>query len=238
MGKIGITEKGDAGLNFAWAGRLDEVDFAILISKNLNDKLIAGCIAHMGKVLLHLTVTGYGGTIIEPNVPKLEWTRSQVEVLKEYGYPMEQVVLRLDPIIPTPKGIQNAENVLKLFADSGIKRCRYSLIDEYNHVKSRYQQHGITPAYDGFAPTPVMIENTLKMLDNYRDVFEFEACAENTPDRLGCISEKDVKIMGCETRLFSSSFQRGNCVCPSNKLELLDEPRQCSHGCLYCYWRD
>ena len=34
MYKIGITEAGDAGIDRSWANRLDEVDGAILITKN------------------------------------------------------------------------------------------------------------------------------------------------------------------------------------------------------------
>lgn len=237
MGKIGITERGDAGLDFSWASRLNEVDFAILISKNLNDKLVAGCIAHMGKVILHLTVTGYGATIVEPNVPTMEYNREQIEVLKRYGFPINQVVLRLDPIIPTSKGIAKAEAVLELFKDSGITRCRYSFVDEYNHVKERYSGAGINCAYGGFEPSEVMIINTLKMLEHYREIYEFEACAENTPDKLACISQKDTLVMQSGTTLIGSAFQRGRCGCPSNKLELLDSQQQCPHGCLYCYWK-
>lgn len=40
--RIGITERGDAGLDFAWVDKIknNKVDAAVLITKNLNDKFI------------------------------------------------------------------------------------------------------------------------------------------------------------------------------------------------------
>lgn len=35
---IGITERGDAGLDLSWTHRLSAMDGAILITKNLNDR--------------------------------------------------------------------------------------------------------------------------------------------------------------------------------------------------------
>ena len=37
---IGITECGDAGLDFSWVEQMPAMDFAILITKNVNDKFI------------------------------------------------------------------------------------------------------------------------------------------------------------------------------------------------------
>lgn len=36
--RIGITERGDAGLDLSWTHRLSAMDGAILITKNLNDR--------------------------------------------------------------------------------------------------------------------------------------------------------------------------------------------------------
>ena len=37
---IGITECGDAGLDFSWVEQMPAMDFAVLITKNVNDKFI------------------------------------------------------------------------------------------------------------------------------------------------------------------------------------------------------
>lgn len=38
--KIGVTERGDPSIDFTWTKKLDKMDGAILITKNLTDKVI------------------------------------------------------------------------------------------------------------------------------------------------------------------------------------------------------
>jgi hypothetical protein len=58
---IGITERGDAGLDLSWADRLSEVDGAILITKNPRPKFQKVVMEASKPVIIHFTVTGYGG---------------------------------------------------------------------------------------------------------------------------------------------------------------------------------
>lgn len=67
--KIGITEAGDAGLDLSWEDKLQNVDRAVLITKNITPEFIKLVIRNKDKLIVHTTITGYGGTIIEPNVP-------------------------------------------------------------------------------------------------------------------------------------------------------------------------
>ena len=69
--KFGITEAGDAGLDFSWADKL--LDGNIIITKHLttkNTQLLKLLIENQDKIILHATCTGFGGTKMEPNVPK------------------------------------------------------------------------------------------------------------------------------------------------------------------------
>lgn len=238
MFKVGITERGDAGLDLSWVDKL--LDLNILITKSVNDKFIEKLMeSHNSgyKIILHATCTGLGGKKIEPNVPAPEWTHSQVVDLIEAGFPAEQIVLRIDPIIPTERGIETAQNVLELFRDIEILRVRYSFLDMYPHVKERLRQAGLPVRYESFHAPREMINNALNMLDFYSDIFEFESCAEDTPHQLGCVSHKDLNIFGITADLSGTSNQRKGCLCVANKTELLTQKKQCKHGCLYCYWR-
>lgn len=69
--KIGITEYGDAGVDFRWENKLKEIDGVILITKNLNDTFIKKVLNHMSEIpiVVHCTCTGWGHTRMEPNVP-------------------------------------------------------------------------------------------------------------------------------------------------------------------------
>jgi len=97
---IGITERGDAGLNFYWEKEygLRNCDGIILITKHLSDHFIERAAKYNS--IVHATITGHGGTVIEPNVPSAD------ESAKLFGklvdtLGIDRVVLRIDPIIPT-----------------------------------------------------------------------------------------------------------------------------------------
>lgn len=236
MIKVGITERGDAGIDFSWVDKL--LDANIIISKNLNNRLIEELLNHKEKIIFHMTCTGYGETVIEPNVNPLLWTRRQAENLIDMGFPIKQIVLRVDPIIPTEKGIYKTDDVLDCFKNVGIKRLRYSFLDIYPHVKQRFEKSVIKIPYSTFTAPQEMINNALEMLDCYKTIYEFESCAEKTPHQLGCISQKDFDILGITDTAKPAGFQRSGCMCIAGKTELLNSKTRCPHRCLYCYWKD
>jgi DNA repair photolyase len=230
---IGITESGDAGLDFSWVDQVPLMDFSVLITKNLNDKFIKNVINQKEKIIVHATITGMGGSIVEPKVPKPEWSLNQLKKLINSGFPAEQIVLRVDPIIPTESGINLAVRVIKAASGLGIRRCRISVLDLYKHVAIRFENAGIpVPNYN----VAESYQKIIKALTPYMNEWEFEACAENVPFKLGCISQKDADILNSKVTLIGNKGQRRGCLCPRNKHELLTHRSQCPHGCLYCYW--
>lgn len=59
--KIGITERGDAGLDYTWATKLNQMDGVILITKNLSDKFIQtvkDCYDSYPNIIVHAGCTG------------------------------------------------------------------------------------------------------------------------------------------------------------------------------------
>lgn len=237
---FGITEAGDAGLDLSWANKLLEGN--IIITKQLtcdNGKLINLLLKNQERIILHITCTGYGGTKMEPYVPKPFKVYQGARELIKMGFPVKQMVLRIDPIIPTKKGIEHIIEPLSLFKDIGIERVRYSIIDMYNHTKNRFlKEFGELP-FDGFQAPDYMVKNVLKTINPYRETYTFESCTENTPDKVGCISIKDYEILGLDTSdVIIGGFQRAGCMCCAGKTELLNNKKRCPSGCLYCYWRD
>ena len=234
--KVGITERGDAGVDFSWEKKLLPAN--IIISKDLNDKLIEKLVEHKDKVIFHMTCTGFGSSKLEPNVKSPVYTKEQFNKLINAGFPVNQVVLRIDPIIPVNWGIDVLNNMLQYFSDTGIKRVRYSFLDLYPHVKERFKQEGVALPYNTFCASDEMIANALNVIEKYSSIYEFEACAENTPHKLGCISNKDLSILGIESDEEPCGFQRKGCLCIAGKTELLTNKTRCKHKCLYCYWKD
>lgn len=238
---IGITEAGDPAFNLDIFDRLYQGN--IIISKNLTNKLIEKLLEHKDTCVLHITATGMGGSKIEPFVPTIEKTRKQLWCLIEGGFPIEQIVLRIDPIVPTNKGLLTAKNVLTLFSDLGIKRVRISFLDMYKHVKDRFDEENIKHPYEGFHASLVDRKNAfdeIVFLANELGYGVVETCGEPDFPSTPCLSQKDIDILHLTDviTLVGNKEQRHTCGCPANKKELIKgKPHQCDHKCLYCFWK-
>lgn len=236
--KIGITEAGDAGLDFSWVDKLFDIN--IIITKHLtikNERLIKALLENSNRIILHCTCTGYGGTKMERNVPTPSEVHDGVKYLIQSGFPVSHIVLRTDPIIPTEKGINRVKSIWDLFSDTGITRCRYSVIDMYPHTKERITaEYGEVP-FDTFRAPKKMMDAVKYAVENY-GTYNFESCAENLPEQVGCVSKRDFDILGVPFDNTEGGFQRKGCLCVAGKTELLNTKKRCPSGCLYCYWRD
>lgn len=255
--KIGITEAGDAGLDLSWVDKLDTVDGAIVITKCVTSPFYDAVLANKDKLIVHATFTGYGHSVLEPCVPPPYDEFDAIMALERAGFPNERIVIRVDPIIPTSKGVETAKNVIKTFMDVGFSRFRVSIVDMYPHVRERFKTATIPLPYgeSGFSPSAEQIQAVDEMLEDvskywslignrevFRDTLRIECCAEpslTNAIQCGCISGYDLKLLGLteEDEPDSPGFQRPKCLCYSGKTELLKHKERCSHGCLYCYWR-
>ena len=246
--RIGITEMGDASIDYSWVQKLDNVDGAILITKNVTDRFIEAVLQNYNKVIVHATTTGYGGTILEPNVMPVEKTMNQLEKLMNNGFSFRKIIMRVDPIIPTEKGIVTAESVIRQGYGKGIRRFRISVIDMYPHVRERFKKARIKLPYgEGFSASDTAftaVDDMCQRLYNDCAGISIECCAEpklNIPKHIGCISSVDFKVLGLpkpQEAEHTKGYQRKECLCCSCKTELLNNRYRCPNGCLYCYWKD
>lgn len=251
--KIGITERGDAGIDFTWLDKIlyNEVDGAILITKNITDEFInkvMNLYYKFPQLIIHCTCTGWGGTKIEPNVPTFITQLNQLNKLINSGFPKKQCVLRIDPIFPNKSGIKRVIDVLNKSYELGIlpdMRVRISVLDEYKHVKKRIREIGLNPIYgDNFYAPKSMMDSVKLELSKYN--LKFECCAEPYLNgdhfiHQGCISIEDIKLMGLNTSDIVKSINpqnRNGCMCLSCKTELLNKRNRCPHKCVYCFWKD
>lgn len=254
--KIGVTEAGDAGLDLSWVDKLGTVDGAIVITKCVSVSFHDAVLDNKDKLIVHATFTGYGGSILEPGVPDTYDEFDAIMALVKHGFPKEKVVIRVDPIIPTTKGINKALQVIQTFMDVGFPRFRVSIIDMYPHVRERFKQVGLPLPYgeSGFLPNAEQVhavDNMLKAASEYWETLEIrdsfpcklriESCAEpglTNAIRCGCISNYDLRLLGLtDSETDSLGYQRPNCMCYSGKTELLEHKKRCPHECLYCYWK-
>lgn len=245
--KIGITERGDAGIDFSWYNKLSTVDGAVIITKKLSDAFNNKLLTASKPVILHCTCTGWGGSWLEPNVNDYRTQLDYLTKLINAGFPAERIVLRVDPIIPTEEGLRRARAVLDYVLDNNIpvSRIRFSIYDEYNHVKERLRSLGHDSFYNGsFYAPKFMMDDVISTLSKYP--FTFETCAEDAlaakSDKFistGCVSLTDIALMQlpAPSSLTENMQNRRGCHCLSCKTELLTSKTQCPNGCVYCYWK-
>lgn len=252
--KIGITEAGDAGIEVdKWLSKLSTLDGAILITKNITPAFHNAVLDNKDKLIIHATITGFGKTILEPNVPlPFDQYNAVVRLVKD-GLPKERVVIRVDPIIPTQKGCQGVLEVIQHCMRMGFSRYRVSIIDMYPHVRKRFEQSNIFSPYGNkFTPSIKQVELVNRLLQKSKEYWNtlygstalrIESCAEPglTESKIcGCISDYDLKLLNLDIEdsdRDTIGYQRKNCLCYSGKIEMLDTKKQCPHQCLYCYWR-
>lgn len=246
--KIGITERGDAGIDFTWTQKLDSVDGAIIISKKLSPQLIDALLAAQKPVVFHCSCTGWGGSWLEPNNPDYVTQLENLRELVNKGFPADNIVLRIDPIFPSPEGMARVCNVLNYVTvhNVPVKRFRISVYDEYKHAKERIIASGHDAFYNGsFYANHDMMQFVIFTLTKYP--FVFETCAEdmlsqnsNSFIQTGCVSAKDIELMGLTLPddISENLQNRNGCHCLGVKTELLENRKRCPNGCLYCYWKD
>lgn len=270
--KIGITERGDAACDFAWVDKCEkhEVDGAVIITKKLT-KEVRDNLLKLYKngfpLILHATITGYGGSNMEPNVWEYEKSVKALKTLINNGFPISHIVIRIDPMFPGIFGMQWVKKLMYHLQEQGLFetgngiRFRMSIYDEYPHVRERVKKLNLSPMYNGsFQPSRSMIDHLVASLHDIRETLNalpnttvpvFETCAEDMLSReypqeyiqRGCISETDLEIMGFNPEIIrlykdENKQNRQGCHCLAIKTELLTERKQCPHGCIYCYWKN
>ena len=256
--KIGITERGDAGIDLSWENKLDTVDGAIILTKCLTGpKFQEVMLRHKEKLILHAGISGNGGTIYEPNVLPYGKSLDALQNLIDKGFPTSHIVLRCDPIIPNCDGLTNMKNMFEEFLNRNmnITRIRISVLDNYPHVRERFAEHGIDVLYNGyFQATANQFANIARIISDIfanHDEINIECCAEpklqeascnlnlKPIEWCGCCGFKDAEILGITlpTVCRVNPQNRKGCLCIDVKTELLTNPKPCPHKCIYCYWK-
>jgi hypothetical protein len=229
MAKVGITERGDAGLDLSWLDKLNagKVDAVIAITKNPGN--IPECLPN--NVIVHCTITGLGTTEWEPRclIPSRA-LRYYNWLVNEYGG--DRIVLRIDPIIPYDPWLSKAFEVLS----HRRGRVRVSFIDMYQHVRKRFlDAYGYE--FDKWEGLHSPLEMRIKIINEMKKTGDIEVCGEPGISCTGCVSVKDMEVFGIESS-GNLKRQREYCPCLSEKVELLSNKHPCANKCLYCYWKD
>ncbi len=221
---IGITERADPTVNLNWLPWVESGNPAILITKSPSRLL--PMLSVQNNVIIHCTITGLGGTAIEPSIydPSVE-IQAYHDLCRIFG--VSRVVLRIDPIIPW---LLSAAEYVRL-ASEAEERIRISFLDMYPHARTRFSKAGIDTS------AQVDFHALLSVRMAYYDALgEPEVCAEPGLPSTPCVGSADCAVLGVSPK-DNLRRQRLLCGCLGNKTELCNTLPRCSYGCLYCYWK-
>lgn len=212
--------------------RYPEESFWVLWTKNPKNLINSGM--DFRRVALQLTITGLGGSVLEPNVPQAEEVWKCAEQLISKGFNPSLINWRMDPLIPGYHTPEIVRSLARRAASLGIDRCTTSFITWYGHVKQRWPE-GIKTQRD--TTEQRRIAQTVKNVLNEFGIKLYGCTQPHLADIIQpskCIDgDYYASVTGFDFDTEKDPSQRKACGC--TKSIDIGRYRNCPHGCLYCY---
>lgn len=192
-----------------WDSRLGLVNviqsrFIGLCDKNFFEKLIV----NRKFIILHIICSGWGSSQFEPGVPDTAATYTGVKRIISMGFPVDQLVLSINPLFVNNSGLKRAKEVLDTFRDTGISRVRYKKfrLNESTHAEFLSRFHTIPKSKD------------IDICEYFRDYGYYRFSEE-------LLGQLDLAILG-----YGDKFNPD--LMPIR--ELIPDGCRCTGGCVYC----
>jgi hypothetical protein len=223
----------------------DRVHTVVLWSKHpapiLERGDLARCLKRYGQVFLHLTVTGMGGSWLEPGIPTDEETLGRLPALVDFLGGPERLTVRFDPIVrlrlPGGRVFTNRpyfSRVAEAAGRSGVERLVVSWMQSYPKVVRRLERFGVSveePSREGREE-----ETRGLFAEAGRLGLKVSACCDARLPVSSCIDGRLLSALhpaGEAAPLKKAGGQRPRCGCTASwDIGWYDA---CPGGCLYCY---
>jgi hypothetical protein len=210
----------------------------------LKNRRLRGILEKMSQIHVLLTITGLGGTPLEPNAPKQEQVFPQLSRIIDFIGSPRRLAVRYDPLIDviyqgkdriTSIDVDLFEDVLSRAHLVGIKRIIVSYVTVYAKVKKRLAKNGFCMVDH---PIEEMIDfiKTEMMPRTEKLGMELSTCVLPDLTTRGCIDgETLIKLHPSNEpcSLAKDRSQRDACHC--TKSTDIGQWFACYHNCLYCY---
>lgn len=248
--RIGITDEFDASLDLSIFDRLCPLMNIIITRDISNIQFRYLLVKHQQNIILHLVISGWGGTPVEPNIPDIRKTYGYLQSLITEGFDPSHIVLRIDPIIPNDAGFQLLPKLLDVFSQFPITRLRYKILTQTNNVINRHSWFQAcmfmgNPYYSEsrntvFYGAPEWLRKKVyAILDSYAWKFSIESCDRydtvDNPHNIACISHRDLRILGINDADIKFTYKKNKCHCPENRTSLQNQTyTQCPFRCTHC----
>lgn len=224
----------------------EDVHTLVLWSKDfsrlLADPWVLGILARYDQIFCHFTVTGLGGSALEPGIPPWEAVMAELPRLIELTGDPRRVVLRFDPIVHWREhgrirsNLPAAPPIFRECAHLGIEEIKTSFATLYGKILRR--------GWDFYDPTPPERQKVALELSALAETFglRLRSCSDPTMEEAGippspCIDGALLTALhprGLPAPLRKDRGQRKHCRC-TESLDIGSYRMHCPGGCLYCY---
>ena len=193
------------------------------------------------QLFFHYTVTGMGGTILEPRVPSPKKAMRLLPMLLELSNDPRRIRFRFDPIVnlhlcsgSTYCNLSWFEKFAPILKTCGISNISISWMSEYRKVLSRLKKIGISTMNVTNELWQEQYEIIMAIATKYD--FSIHGCCVPGMPRSRCIdgellTELHPNKEPCSVR--KAKGQRTECGCTESWDIGWYHP--CYHGCRYCY---
>ena len=230
----------------------EEVHTVVLWSKDFSNLLrnalgLRDLLAAYGQLYLHFTVTGLGGTDLEPGVAPADVALSQLEGLVEVVGDPRRVSLRVDPIVFWREGaavrsnLAFVETAARRAAEAGLVDLRFSIAQWYTKAKNRAARRRfpfVDPADEKKFRAALTVAAAAEAHGLTLSVCSQAFVAAGAGIRpSACIDGRRLSDLHPRQEpavLRKDRTQRPDCLC-TESVDIGSYAQSCPHSCVYCY---
>ena len=240
-------------------GRAMEVDLSpaavhslVLWSKDFTNLIedrhgLRRLLAAYDQTYCHFTVTGLGGTALEPGVPAPDAALAQIEPLAAIAGRPDRVSLRFDPVAHWREaGVVRSnqaffETAVRRAAALGLRDIRTSFAQRYEKAVRRFLRAGLE-----FHDPPT--DEKLRILGWMASLaaslgLRLSVCSQGFLSEVpgvrasSCVDGRLLRALhpaGEEASVRKDRSQRPDCLC-TESVDIGSYAQACPHSCVYCY---
>lgn len=208
----------------------------------LSHRRLRKVLESLDQVFVHLTVTGLGGTDLEPGVPVSDTILSSLAELVEFCGSPERIRWRFDPIIhwERPDGpmdnLRHFPSLAPRFRSAGIDRAITSICTIYPKVHTRFSNLSPYTPVEPDSDKRTEVRQAIETLADSEGI-SLSWCCEPGAEPARCIDGNLLNRLhptGQEAPTEPATGQRPQCGC-TRSLDIGWYAQLCRGGCLYCY---
>jgi hypothetical protein len=223
----------------------ENVHTIVIWTKNpgnmIRHRALREALSPYAQVYVHLTITGLGGSPLEPGIPLWEEIAQMIPELAQRVNGPERISWRFDPIIAAEDSSGVIENfpLFPVMAEKmrahGITICRTSWASPYKKVIRRMQKKRFT--LRTYSPEEQAAQaRELEAVANSLGI-KIYYCSMERFTRSRCIDGELLTMLhpqGLQCSFKRAKGQRPQCGC-TESIDIGWYSLKCAHGCIYCY---